>query len=79
MEGANFFALIGPLFMIIVVYSIYMAIQLLTRYIFWDQNTNRCIRRFSKNRYHNVVITRFVLESCIELLLSACIAITLWD
>ena len=36
MEGANFFALIGPLFMIIVVYSTYMVIQLLTRYICWD-------------------------------------------
>ena len=75
MEGSNFFALIGPLFLMVVVYSVYMISQLLIRYICWDQNTNNCLKKFARNKLHNVIIIRFVLESCIELLISASIAI----
>ena len=75
MEGTNFFALIGPLFMMMLIYTVYMIIQLMLRYVYWDQEANKCIMKIVRNKYHSVIITRFILESCIELLISACIAI----
>ena len=75
-ETSIYFELLGPMLLIILVFSLIVLMRCLLKMCCRKASpTNCCRKRVFKNPNYLVVITRFLLESCIEIGLSAMICV----
>ena len=72
-ESANFLALIGSIFFIILLYILIEILMLLLRQALKPCGNNRFTNWVRKSSNKKVIIIRFLLESCVELGLCAVI------
>ena len=75
MEGSNFILGIGPIFLSMVLFPIYVAVHQMTRYIFQGQTDSTIINNFiAKKKYKSIVI-KFLMEGSLELGLTALVCV----
>ena len=75
MDGSNFIVGIGPIFVSMIAFPIYVLIHKTTKYIFQGQTENARIVRFISNQHYKVIVIKFLEESCLEIGLTAWICI----
>ena len=78
-DSSIFFMLLGPLLPMIILYAIVMILKKIMQLVTLKCSENFLTRRLRKKSQFMKVITRFMLESCIEVGLSAIICIFMID
>lgn len=74
-DTSNFVMLLGPIFIIVVAYLSWITIRLLLRLAFSRCDENFITQRLRRSLDLRVVVMRFILEGCVEIGLSAIIAV----
>lgn len=78
-DSSNFFLLLGPLFFIGILYVFYLAVKRLLKLALRKCADNFLTRRVRKSDQVMIFLTRFLLEGCIEIGLSAMITVLLME
>ena len=74
-DSSNFVELLGPVFFVMLFYAAIVLFRLFARKVTKKCRDNFCTKRIRTSMNSKVVITRFMLEGCVEIGLSAMIAI----
>ena len=60
MDGSNFILGIGPIFISMVIYPIYVAVHQITRYVFKGQTESKIINNFIKKKKYKETLIKFL-------------------
>ena len=66
-EGSNFIISIGPVFIFVVLFPLYMLIHSCMKWLFKDEQKIKCIKDFIEPKGFFVIAMVFMLEGCVEL------------
>lgn len=78
-DSSNFFLLLGPLFFIAIFYGVYLALKKLLKLATRTCSDNFFTRKIRKSEQIMIFLTRFLLEGCIEIGLSAIITVLMLE
>ena len=76
MEGHNFIISIGPVFLYILAFPVYILMHKLSQRLCADE---WMLEKFNRNKAYNVIALTFLFSACFELNISACISVVKVD
>ena len=74
-DNTNFIQLLGPIFFIILAFIVFNILRCVMKVVTRGCGENCCTKRLRRNSTVHVVVMRFILEGCVEVGLSAMIAV----
>ena len=75
LEGSIFVIGIGPIFLFIILFPIYMAVHSCARWVFKGEEKIKCIIKFIQPKNFTVILMIFLLEGCLELGLTCSVSL----
>ena len=75
-DSSNFFLLLGPAFFFMIMFPVYVIVKIILRKIGKKLPCKNCLTKSMKKKVkYTIIITRFFLEGCLEMGVSAIITI----
>ena len=78
-EGSNFIIGLGPVFLFIAIFPIYILIHKCSRYVFQDDVKSKCCKNWLAPKPFLPVVMVFLLESCVEIGITCGVCLTMMN